>query len=107
MEYRERIPVKKYRPLFGYGYNPEEERRAKKEAVMPADGRETMPVPAESPVVTLIALLILWLAFLIGAIVATHMESRHVTRLGDPVRMQVRQQDDTDVSGEYDRVIIL
>lgn len=92
MEYRERIPVKKYRPLFGYGYNPEEERRTKKEVLTSADGRETMPVPAESPFITLIAVLILWLAFLIGAIVASRLEFREETRQGVPAQMQVMQE---------------
>ena len=93
MEYRERIPVKKYRPMFGYGYHPEEERRIKKEALRQADGRDTMPAPAESPLVTLIAVIVLWLAFLIGAIVATRLENSNVTWQGTPAQMQAMRDD--------------
>ena len=82
MEYKDRIPVKRYRPLFGYGYDPEYERKKKNVQTAVPDGRQTMPLPADSPLATLIAVLILWLAFLIGAIVATSLENREMTWMG-------------------------
>ncbi|MBR0090628.1 MAG: hypothetical protein IJP92_02905 [Lachnospiraceae bacterium] len=87
MEYKDRIPVKRYRPQFGYGYNPEDVKKKKTEEDMtPVDGHQTMPRPADSPLITLIAVVILWLAFFIGAVVATRLEVREVTDAGGPVQ---------------------
>lgn len=77
MEYKEQETRAEYRPLFGYGYDPEREEKELVAALdQPKEYRNGMPRPKGSPWALLFATIVVLAALFVGALFATHIETQ-------------------------------
>lgn len=100
MEYTQHPEKTVFNPSFGYGYDPDRKEEPVKEEAAPVKDAPHlafgMPRPKNDPVPLCIVVIVLLISLFIGALIASKIETRFLTRQTAPSAVTYLTHHDTD-----------